>query len=196
MLRRYTRAVVIEDEADLRAAVARIVRRQCSDVGEAGSVAEAKALLGASPPPDLVIIDVRLPDDSAFAVLDEAARLSPAPIIVAMSGKASADEAFRLAQRGVRRYLPKPFSSQQLVSSLDAAFREMPPLEPVIAAWVGHVPMRELQQEVRRVMVREALARTEGSRSGAARLLWVTRQAVQQIVRDVARSLGGDRPAN
>jgi len=196
MLRRYSRAVVVEDEVELRTAVARIIRRRFTDVGEAGSVAEAKALLGAAPPPELVIIDVRLPDDSAFAVLDQAARLSPAPIILAMSGKASADEAFRLAQRGVRGYLPKPFSSRQLVSSLDAAFREMPPLEPVIAAWVGHVPMRELQQEVRRVMVREALARTEGSRSGAARLLWVTRQAVQQIVRDVARSLGGDRPPN
>jgi DNA-binding NtrC family response regulator len=196
MLRRYSRAVVVEDEADLRAAVARIVRRRFSDVGEAGSVAEAKALLGAAPPPELVIIDVRLPDDSAFAVLDQAARLSPAPVILAMSGKASADEAFRLAQRGVRGYLPKPFSTRQLVSSLDAAFREMPPLEPVIAAWVGHVPMRALQQEVRRVMVREALARAEGSRSGAARLLWVTRQAVQQIVRDVARSLGGARRPN
>ena len=44
--------------------------------------------------------------------------------------------------------------------------------------------MREMQRSVRRVMVKEALAQADGNRSGAARLLEVSRQAVQQIVRD------------
>ena len=100
-----------------------------------------------------------------------------------MSGKASPDEAFRLAQAGVRAYLPKPFSIQELASTVETACSEAPDLEPMITAWVGRVPMRELQRKVRRVMLKEALAQTEGSRSGAARLLHVTRQAVQQMVR-------------
>jgi DNA-binding NtrC family response regulator len=183
----FRRALVIEDEADLRAAVERLLRRWCGEVLGAGSAAEGRVLLAAPSPPDLVLLDVRLPDESGFDVIDAAAQLAPAPLILAMSGKASADEGFRLAQRGVRGYLAKPFGLEQLAATLEAAVAETQTLEPLIASCVGRVPMRALQKEVRRVMVREAMARTEGSRSGAARLLSVTRQAVQQILRD-----GGD----
>ena len=50
--------------------------------------------------------------------------------------------------------------------------------------------MRELQSDVRRVMIEQALAKARNSRSGAARLLDMTRQAVQQIVRELE---GGER---
>jgi DNA-binding NtrC family response regulator len=184
MLRHLERTLVVEDDVALRAAIVRILTEASSvRVSEAGTAAEAKLLLSQPPPPDLLIIDVRLPDGPAFEVLELASRLSPAPLIIAMSGKASPDETFRLAQLGVRKYLSKPFSIQQLLSTVETARREVPDYEPVISAWVGRVPMRELQQEVRRVMVKEALAQTEGSRSGAARLLKVTRQAVQQMLR-------------
>lgn len=190
MLRPVERALIVEDDVALRAAIARILTAWGDvAISEAGTAAEAKGLLARPAPPDLVIIDVRLPDETAFGVLDIASQLSPAPIFVAMSGKASADEAFQLAQRGVRKYLRKPFSSEELKETVEAARRETPEIQPIISAWVGRVPMRELQQEVRRVMVTEALARTEGSRSGAARLLKVTRQAVQQMLRTESNAL-------
>jgi len=189
------RVLVVEDDAALRTAIVRAVQGWGdAELMEAGTAAEARRQLAAVPPPDLVIIDVRLPDASAFSVLDSASELSPAPIMVAMSGKASPDEAFRLAQRGVRAYLEKPFSIQELTDSVEAARNEAPNLEPLITASVGRVPMRELQSEVRRVMVKEALAQTEGSRSGAARLLHVTRQAVQQILRSENRSSKASDP--
>ncbi len=190
-LRELERVIVVEDDAVLRAAIARIMRTRGAQVSEAGTAAEAKSLLSESPPPDLLIIDVHLPDETAFEVLDLASRISPAPIGVAMSGKASPEEAFRLAQLGVRAYLAKPLSASELESTVDAALNEPPRLEPLIPACVGHVPMRDLQRQVRRVMVKEALARTEGSRSGAARLLDVSRQAIQQILR--GRRAGAER---
>jgi len=176
------RVAIIEDDISLRDAVARIVEGWGAHVMVATTVAEAQAILSEPPPPELILVDVRLSDGSALGIIDNAARLSPAPVIVAMSGKASPDEAFELAQRGVRRYLRKPFSIQELSQTVEAACSSAPELQPIISAWVGRVPMRDLQQEVRRVMVNEALALTEGNRSGAARLLHVTRQAVQQMV--------------
>ncbi len=169
------------------------MRTRGAQVSEAGTAAEAKSLLSEPPPPDLLIIDVHLPDETAFEVLDLASRISPAPIGVAMSGKASPEEAFRLAQVGVRAYLAKPLSASDLESAVDAAFHEPPRLEPLIPACVGHIPMRELQRQVRSVMVKEALARTEGNRSGAARLLDVSRQAIQQILRGRRAGAGSDR---
>ena len=196
MNRKLHRVLVVEDDAALRKAVVRTFGgRADTEVLEAGSAAEARKHLGEPRPPDLMIIDVRLPDASAFEVLDVAQGLSPAPVVVAMSGKASPEEAFRLAQHGVRAYLPKPFSLEELASAVEAARSDAPNLTPMLAASVGRIPMRELQNEVRRVMVKEALARSDGSRSGAARLLQVTRQAVQQIIQSVtaAASKGSAR---
>lgn len=194
MIRRLERALVIEDDIALGAALSRILASSGNvEVSTAATAREGEALLGEDPPPDLVVIDVRLPDGSAFSVLDKAAQLSPAPIILAMSGKASSEEAFELAQRGVRKFLQKPFSIEEFTEAVEAARSQVPGIEPMISAWVGRVPMLELQREVRRVMVKEALALTEGSRSGAARLLHVTRQAVQQMVRSGER---GDPPSS
>jgi DNA-binding NtrC family response regulator len=195
MLAGIRRAVVIEDEEALAQAIARIVSAWGAEVSTAASAAEAKRMLAKPPPPDLILIDVRLPDDSAFGVLEVAAQLSPRPLTVAMSGKASPDEAFRLAQQGVHAYLAKPFSIESLAETVARARVDPPALDPLIAAQVGRVSMLELQSELRRVMLREALARSEGSRTGAARLLRVTRQAVQQMLRRGTRpDDAGDRP--
>lgn len=189
MLDKLERALLIEDDVALRAAIARIIQGWGDlKIFEAGTAGEAKALLADGLKPDFILIDVRLPDESAFSVLEAIRDLSPRPILVAMSGIASADEAFRLAAYGVRTYLNKPFSIQEFTNAVESACKEVPDIEPLITAQVGLVPMRDLQRDVRRVMVKEALARTEGSRSGAARLLHVSRQAVQQMLRSECNS--------
>jgi DNA-binding NtrC family response regulator len=193
VIRKLERVLIIEDDADLRSALARVLASWGAEVSEAGTASEGKALL-AGPPPTLLVVDVRLPDQTAFEVLDLAARRSPAPIVIAMSGKASPEEAFLLAQKGVRAYLAKPVSIGELEEAVRVATREAPILEPLISASVGHVPLREVQREVRRVMVTEALARTEGSKSGAARLLQVSRQALQQILHRLPISGPRSRP--
>jgi DNA-binding NtrC family response regulator len=179
--RQLQRALVVDDNAPLRAAIARWLRDWGLEVVEAGTASEAKALL--DPPPDLMIVDVRLPDDTALGVIEAASKVSPVPLKVAISGEASPEEAFELARRGVRAYLPKPFTLQELSDAVMDASREIPELELLVAELVGHVPMREVQGHVRKVMVEQALTLSSGSRSGAARLLDVTRQAVQQMVR-------------
>jgi len=179
--RTLERIAVVEDDAALRSAIARAVRSWGVLVTEAGTAEEAKALLATLPPPDLLLIDVRLSDHTAFDVLDAADRSAAAPIVVAMSGKASADEAFRLGQRGVRAYLAKPISLDALESAVRTAWGQAPDLEPLIAATVGRVGMRELQHQVRHVMLRQALALSRGSLRASARLLQVSRQAIQQM---------------
>jgi len=180
---RVRRVLVIEDDLDVRDAIGRILTGWGASVRFATTAEDARRAVAEQPPPDLIVADVRLPDGSIAPVLGEAAELSPAPIVVAMSGLAEPGETFLLGSLGVRAYLSKPFGSEELARAIEAACEGTTPLEPVITALVGRVPMRDLQKKVRALMVKEALARAEGSRSGAARLLRVTRQAVQQIVR-------------
>jgi DNA-binding NtrC family response regulator len=175
------RVLIVEDDAALRSALARRVGEWGARVLEAGSAREAKALLAASP--DLLLVDLHLPDEPAFTVIEAAAQLWPKPICVAISGRASPEQAFKLAQLGVRAYVGKPFSLDELQQAVEIAFREAPPLESLIAACVGRVPLRELQERLRKVMVLQALALSEGSRSQTARLLAVSRQAIQQMLR-------------
>jgi len=180
------RVLVVEDHAPLRRAIAAHLSQGGAVVVEAGTALGAMALLSADL--DLVICDVCLPDRSGFEVLEHAARLSPEPLKIAISGKASAAEGFRLAQLGVRAYLSKPFSLQELTEAVDRVLSEAPQVDTLVRASVGRVPMREMQQRVRSVMVDQALALTHGSRSGAARLLEVSRQAIQQIARGHRRA--------
>jgi DNA-binding NtrC family response regulator len=65
----------------------------------------------------------------------------------------------------------------------------MDELENLLRSSVGRVGVRELMAAARRVMVAEALARTGGNRRAAARLLGVSRQTLQHMV----RRLEGDR---
>jgi len=175
------RVLIVEDHKPLRQALARAARGWGAEVLEAGSVREAFAQLALQP--DLAIVDVALPDGSARPIVEQAVRMRPAPAVIAMSGQASAEEAFELARIGARRYLPKPISLEDLTRSVEAALGDRPDLAPLVAAHVGNTPMRQVLDEVRGVMVDEALAREHGSRSGAARMLGVSRQAVQQAVR-------------
>jgi DNA-binding NarL/FixJ family response regulator len=75
---------------------------------EARTVAEGAALLANVP--DLVVMDVRLPDGSSVEVAEASRALDPSPTVIAISGAATAAEAFELAKAGVQVFLPKPFS--------------------------------------------------------------------------------------
>lgn len=176
------RVLIVEDDKALCGALARVASRWGDEILQAHRVADALELLETNP--TLLIVDVRMPDGSGLDVVEAASRRLPVPTMVAVSGEASAEESFRLAQVGVRAYLAKPLGLDEFVSKVEAALRDAPDLEPVAAAAVGHRPLRRVQDEVRRTMVDQALARAEGNRSAAARLLHVSRQAVQQMVHE------------
>jgi DNA-binding NtrC family response regulator len=151
----------------------------------AHSVQEGLQLLETDP--RLVIVDVRLPDGRALDLVERAVQHRPAPVVVAMSGMASPEESFELAQAGVRAYVAKPIDVDEFTERIEAALNGAPQLDSFVAASVGHRPLRAVQGEVRQVMVDQALALSDGSRSGAARLLRISRQAVQQMLRERAR---------
>jgi DNA-binding NarL/FixJ family response regulator len=116
-IRRFQRALIVDDDEGLRRALARLVRTWGCEVIEAMSVSEGRRMLAQAP--DLLIVDVRLPDGSGREVAVAAGKLSPRPLMVAMSGLASASEAFALAQQGARIYLTKPFAQQELVEAIE-----------------------------------------------------------------------------
>lgn len=187
------RVLVVEDDPALRAGLVRIVGRCCTEIMEAGSVGEARERL-VETKPDLVLLDVRLPDGNGVELAEYASTLRPKPTLIAISGHATTPEAFDLGQAGVAHFLPKPFTVAQLLETLEAASHWVPSLEPFVAETVGKRQLLEIVSSVRGTMVDEALAKAEGSRRGAARQLGISRQAVQQMVRKRDRSGHGSDP--
>ena len=174
------RVLVVEDDRPLCSALAAVARGWGAEAWEAHTVADARALL--SRDPELVIVDLWLDGESAIELVEQVAHHRPAPAILAISGRASPEESFRLGQLGVRGFLPKPLFKEQLVEKVVQALRQAPDVEPWISAHVGKTSLKDMQSSVRRVMIDQAIAKAHGSRSGAARLLRVTRQAIQQVL--------------
>ena len=174
--------LVVEDSAQLCDSIVSALKTEDNEIRAAGTVFEAKASIRLWAP-DLVVLDVALPDGDAFDVLDALDSIEPMPIVIAISGHAGPDESFRLAHRGVRYYLSKPARLEELEAAVASALAEPPNLTLHLKAAVGHVPIKILEAQVRETMVAEALARASGNRRHAARLLQISRQLLQHILR-------------
>jgi two-component system, response regulator RegA len=177
----FARALVVDDEERLRRAVAEALDGWASEVRTAGSIAQALALFEEWQP-ELLVLDFRLPDGDARGLLREIARGPRVPSTIAMSAFAKPEHSFELAQLGVRAYLEKPFTAKGLESALGQALSP-PDLTPQLREAVGRSGLQEVEESVRRTMVAEALSRAHGSRRMAARLLGVSRQFVQHVLR-------------
>jgi two-component system response regulator RegA len=177
------RCLVVEDDDRLTATLLDALAGAGWTARAAASVAEAHAALSDGFSPDLVLLDFALPDGDAFAVLADIESLEPAPRVVVMSGSAAPGQSFGLAMRGVRAYLVKPVDLGALEIAIESAFTSPPDLKPMLRQAAGLVPMMDLEHDVRATVVREALARSRGSRRAAARALSISRQLLQHILR-------------
>ncbi len=180
MVRTVERALVVEDNRALSRTFAELLRSHFPQVRAAASVGEARAACEGWQP-DLIVLDVALPDGTGIDVLRHLER-RPAPAVVAVSAEAEPAQAFELARMGVRVYLPKPVSLPSFEAALKEALETAPDMTASIRQAVGHRPLHEVEGQVRETMVEEALARSGHSCRGAARLLDVSRQLLQHIL--------------
>ncbi|HEX7604567.1 MAG TPA: response regulator [Polyangiaceae bacterium] len=187
--RHIHRILLVEDDQALRASIRRGLRSTGHEIVEADTLASALALLPTGF--DLVLLDVRLPDGSGAELAAVASRMLPAPLVVVLSGEATAQEAFTLAQVGVVQFMPKPFSIRELLLAIEHAAASDLHFEPIVKTYVGRQDLRDVQDGVRSTMVNEALAMSGGNKTDAAKLLRVTRQAVQKFMRQGRRTPDG-----
>lgn len=162
-----------------------IVRETFRDVTTLTTIADATALVR-SCCPDVMIVDLDATSFDAFhALLTDPQTLAPAYVVVASD--IDPTHAFQLAQLGVRALLKKPLVQAELAEAVRTAIENAPDLTPYLRTVVGHLPIHEIERAARQTMMREALARSHGSKTGAARMLQVSRQLLQHMVRGQKR---------
>ena len=114
------RVFLVDDHALFRAGV-RAELDSISDeievVGEAGSVGEAVAGIGHHKP-DVVLLDVHMPDGGGAAVLAQVRTALPDVVFLALSVSDAAEDVIAVIRAGARGYVTKTISSQELVRAV------------------------------------------------------------------------------
>jgi two-component system, OmpR family, KDP operon response regulator KdpE len=113
--------LVVDDEPHIVRAVRNALIADFSRVLAAGTAREAVDLAAAHRP-DLVVLDLGLPDKPGLWVLSELRKWSVAPVIV-LSVHDLESEKVRLLNEGADDYITKPFSPAELVARVRAQVR-------------------------------------------------------------------------
>jgi len=115
--RRPLRVYLVDDHAMFRAGVRAELGAFVDVVGEAGTVAQAIAAIAASQP-DVVLLDVHMPDGGGRAVLEALRRTNPDVKFLALSVSDAAEDVIGLIRAGARGYVTKTISPEQLADAV------------------------------------------------------------------------------
>jgi len=107
------RVVLVDDHAMFRAGVRAEVGASMEVVGEAGSVAEAVAVI-AKTSPDVVLLDVHLPDGGGPAVIASVLPSSPSVRFLALSVSDAPEDVIAVIRAGAKGYVTKTISPADL----------------------------------------------------------------------------------
>ncbi len=117
MSRPLRRVVLVDDHDLFRAGVRAGLEKTVEVVGEAGSVAEAVPLIKELDP-DVVLLDVHLPDGGGHAVIMQVAPDRPGVKFLALSVSDAAEDVIVVIRAGARGYVTKAISGQELTEAV------------------------------------------------------------------------------
>ncbi len=108
---------LVDDHAMFRAGVRAELGAHVEVIGEASTVAEAVARIGATTP-DVVLLDVHMPDGGGRAVLESMRRTHPQVKFLALSVSDAAEDVIGLIRAGARGYVTKTISPDELAAAI------------------------------------------------------------------------------
>ncbi len=121
MTRAMHQILVIEDEPGIRAVLRVLLEAENYRVIEAGS-AERGEIEARSHKPDLLLIDLGLPDEDGVAVIRRLREWSPVPVVV-LSARTMESQKVAALDAGADDYVTKPFGAPELLARVRAGLR-------------------------------------------------------------------------
>jgi two-component system KDP operon response regulator KdpE len=132
-----TRVLVVDDEPQILRALRINLRVRDYEVHVAATGSEALQMAGRFPP-DLVILDLGLPDLDGVQVIQGLRGWTKAPIIV-LSGRADSTDKVEALDAGADDYVTKPFGVEELLARMRAAVRRTGTAENLPKVQLGHL---------------------------------------------------------
>ncbi|MDT5027328.1 MAG: hypothetical protein QOE61_3754 [Micromonosporaceae bacterium] len=129
------RVFLVDDHAMFRAGVRAELGAFVDVVGEASTVAEAITAITAMQP-DVVLLDVHMPDGGGRAVLEALRRTAPRVKFLALSVSDAAEDVIGLIRAGARGYVTKTISPEQLAEAVRRVADDDAVFSPRLAGFV------------------------------------------------------------
>lgn len=137
------RILVVEDDREIRALMQASLSVEGFDVQTAVSLSEAFALVKHAPP-DVIVLDLGLPDGDGATLVRDVRRLHTLPILV-VSARHQEAQKIALLDAGADDYLTKPFSVAELLARVRVALRHR---GTTVAAAVTQHTLDDLQVDL------------------------------------------------
>lgn len=124
--------LIIDDEQQIRKLLEITLKSNNYTVTEAATAKEG-IIMASNHPPDLIILDLGLPDKDGLTVLQELRQWHTNPIII-LSVQNSEEIIIKALDSGANDYLTKPFRTGELLARIRSALRSLLPEEnePII----------------------------------------------------------------
>ncbi len=147
--------LIVDDEIGIRELLSEILRDEGHDILLAENAAAARAARNAVRP-DMVLLDIWMPDTDGITLLKEWAANGQLNMpVVMMSGHGTIDTAVEATRIGAIDYLEKPIALQKLLAAVKRGLqRPQAPGAPApltLAAFTRSVPLRELKRRVEQI---------------------------------------------
>ncbi len=172
--------LVVDDDGDFRAVLAGVLVRRGYRVSTAADLSAGRALASLDPPDD-VVLDLRLGQESGLELIAPLRAANSAVRIVVLSGYASITTAVQAIKLGAVHYLTKPTDADEIV----AAFAQGNGDAGVDVA-SDPTPLEQLEWE----HIQTMLLACEGNISLAAKRLGLHRRTLQRKLQKRPSGLG------
>jgi DNA-binding response OmpR family regulator len=116
--------LLIDDDADLAGLLQDYLGRQGYDVRWADRPSAGRAAMQAQSP-RLLLLDVMLPEQDGFTVLQDLRAAGNNLPVIMLTAKGDDDDRIRGLQSGADDYLPKPFNPKELLARIEAVLRRV-----------------------------------------------------------------------
>jgi DNA-binding NarL/FixJ family response regulator len=113
-----TRVAIVDDHGLFRAGVRAELEGHVELVGEAATVPEAVSLV-TEQRPDVVLLDVHMPDGGGVAVIKGVAGAAPDTLFLALSASDAAEDVIATIRAGARGYVTKNIATDELLDAID-----------------------------------------------------------------------------
>lgn len=130
-----TRVVLVDDHHLFRAGVRAELADACEIVGEAEAPAEAIAVIQRTTP-DVVLLDVHLPEGGGLAVLEAFRAVPSAPAFLALSVSDAPEDVVPMVRAGARGYVTKTIDTAALLTAIEQVRQGDAYFSPRLAAFV------------------------------------------------------------
>lgn len=121
--------LVIDDEADYRELLSHVLKQSGYEVQVATNGAEGLERLAGGPAPDMVLLDLNLPDTDGYEMcrkIRELAKTKTVPIIM-VTIQSEMKDIVKGLRLGADDYVIKPFDPDEVVARMSALFRQAQP---------------------------------------------------------------------